>query len=102
MGFTQSILNPYGLAKKKAASRLTEQAPYLVGCLSCFQLYLLMVEKVNVFIDDLFGFFKHRGRELVQSFFFEMSEEVFHGGVIPTIPRLDMEGVMWYCCSKTR
>ena len=79
-------LNPLGQTKKESTLQaLIGQAPYLVGCLSCFQLYPLMVEKVNIFIDDLFGLLKGGGRELAERFFFEMPEEVFHGGIVPTV-----------------
>jgi RND family efflux transporter MFP subunit len=34
---------------------------------------------VDVIVDDLIGFLKHRGRELAECFFFEIPEKVFHG-----------------------
>src|SRR5512147_3148087 len=61
------------------------QTPSLVGCLFCFQLYPFVVVKVNILIDQLSGFFKSWCFELAEIFFFEMTEEVFHRGVVPTV-----------------
>jgi hypothetical protein len=48
-------------------------------------LYPLAVVKVNIFIDQLSSFFEGGFLELAEKFFFEMSEEVFHWGVVPAV-----------------
>ncbi len=40
---------------------------------------------MNVIINDLSGFFEARDRERMESFGFQVREEIFHGGIIPTI-----------------
>ena len=49
-------LNPVGQTKKESTLWLMGQTPSLVGCLSCFQLYPLVVVKVNIFIDQALRF----------------------------------------------
>ncbi len=44
-----------------------------------------MVEEVNIFVDYLLEFVKCRGFQGTEGFFFEMTEEVFHTGIIPTV-----------------
>ena len=44
-----------------------------------------MVEKVNVFINDLLEFRVGGNGLMVERFLFEMAEEVFHRGIIPTV-----------------
>jgi len=48
-------------------------------------LYPFVVIKVNIFIDQLLGFFKGRFLELAEILFFEMPEEVLHGSIVPTV-----------------
>ena len=57
----------------------------MIRCLSCFQLYPLVVVEANVVVDDLLRLLKGKKFVLAERFFFEMSEEVFHGGVVPAI-----------------
>ena len=54
----QCRLNPVNETKKRKPHWSTEQAPGFIRCLSCFQLYPLIVIKVNVFVNELLGFFK--------------------------------------------
>jgi hypothetical protein len=44
-----------------------------------------IVVEVDVVINDVFGFFEAGQRKLAQCFFPQMSKEVFHMGIIPTI-----------------
>jgi len=45
----------------------------------------LIVVEVNVVVNDVFGFLEGRDRKLAKRFFLQMSKEVFHRGIIPTI-----------------
>ena len=51
-----------------------------------FQLYPLVVVKVDIIIDDLFGLLERRVLDSADGFFFEMSKEVLHGSIVPAIP----------------
>jgi len=44
-----------------------------------------MVEEVNIFGNNLLEFGKGGNGQVAKGFFFEMAEEVFHRGIIPTI-----------------
>ena len=51
-------LHPIEKTKKESPRWSSGQTPGFIRCLSCFQLYPLVVVKVNVFINELFGFLK--------------------------------------------
>lgn len=57
----------------------------MVGCLSCFQLYPFVIVKVNILIDQLLSFLEGWFLELAEIFFFEMTEEAFHRGIVPAV-----------------
>jgi hypothetical protein len=42
---------------------------------------------MDIFVDDLCGLLKGGGFQVMQGFFFEMTEEVFHRRIIPTVGR---------------
>ena len=63
------------------------QTPSLVGCLFCFQLYPFIVVEVNIFIDEQLSFLEGWFLELAEILFFEMTEEVFHWGIVPAVAR---------------
>jgi hypothetical protein len=48
-------------------------------------LYLFVVVKANVIINDLVRLLESWIADLPQRFFFEMPEEAFHRSVVPTI-----------------
>jgi hypothetical protein len=48
-------------------------------------LYPFVVVEANVIINDLLSLLEGKGFILAKSFFFEMSEEVFHRGIVPAI-----------------
>jgi hypothetical protein len=71
--------------KKKALKWLRRQTPRFIGCLSGFQLDTFIVIEMNVVINDLPSFIKAWGRKLAEGFFFQVSKEVFHRGIVPAV-----------------
>ena len=51
-------LHPVEQTEKESPRELAGQAPMFERCLSCFQLYPLVVVKVNVFSNQLVSFFE--------------------------------------------
>ena len=78
-------LNPVDKTKKESPRRSNGQTPGFVRCLSCFQLYPFIVVKVNVFINELRCIRKGGLLELPQIFFLEVSKEVLHRSIVPTV-----------------
>jgi hypothetical protein len=81
----QIELHPINETQKESPAVSTGQTPGFVRYLSCFPLYPYIVVKANIIINDLSGLLEGRVAHLAQGFFFQMSEEVFHRCIIPTI-----------------
>jgi len=48
-------------------------------------LYPFVVVERDILIDDLSGLLEGGISNMAQSFFFEVTEEVLHGGIVPTV-----------------
>ena len=88
--------------REKTPQWLHRQAPGLIRCLSCFQLYPLIVVGGNIAIHDLLSFQKSWCWKLSQGFFLEIFKEVFHWGIVPTISSSWHGQFHVICCSQDK
>ena len=59
--------------------------PSFVRCQFCFQLDSLIVVETNVLLDHFADLLERWILAMAKSFFLEMAEETFHGGIVPAI-----------------